>query len=159
MMRLEVVRVKSTECGTTGCLYDCTNGRRWLAWTLEDSFRFDKVDANTRIPTGTYRLSLRTTGGFHAKYRQRFRSMHKGMLWVRDVPKFRWVLIHCGNTSDDTAGCLLIGNTLWRSGIAQSVQSYRTVYPRIANHLAEGGEATIRYSDIDWSPEATVCGN
>ena len=34
-----------------------------------------------------------------------------GMLHVLDVPNFKYILIHCGNTDEDTAGCLLLGDT------------------------------------------------
>ena len=37
--------------------------------------------------------------------------MHKGMLWVRDVPGFEYILIHTGNTDEHTAGCLIVGDS------------------------------------------------
>ena len=39
----------------------------------------------TRIPAGTYKLRLKTWGGYD-RYTKRFGEMHKGMLEVLDVP-------------------------------------------------------------------------
>ena len=33
------------------------------------------------------------------------------MLHVLDVPGFEYILIHCGNTDEHTAGCLLVGDS------------------------------------------------
>ena len=41
----------------------------------------------------------------------KYGDMHKGMLWVRDIPGFEYILIHTGNTDEHTSGCLLVGDT------------------------------------------------
>ena len=83
---------------------------RFVCFGLEDEFREEKLASETRIPAGTYDVRLRTEGGHDARYAQRFSDIHKGMLHVRDVPNFTWILIHCGNTDEDTDGCLLVGS-------------------------------------------------
>ena len=94
-MELEVLRFSSQKDSTNGLLFDVTGGkRRFLCYTLEDEHREDKVAGETRIPSGTYRVTLRTTGGFHGRYLKKYGEMHKGMLWVRDVPGFELSLIH-----------------------------------------------------------------
>ena len=107
----------------------------------------------TRIPSGTYRITLRTVGGFTAKYAKRFKDIHKGMLWVRDVPNFQYILIHCGNTDEHTSGCLLLGKTQTsnkdaKNGfIGKSTQAYFDVYPPIAEALENGEDVSITYID------------
>ena len=72
--------------------------------------------------------------------------MHKGMLWVRDVPGFEYILIHTGNTDEHTAGCLLVGNSSDIKGfIGSSVNAYKNIYPAIAQALEDGEEVTITY--------------
>lgn len=122
--------------------------------TIEDEFRSVKVYADTRIPAGRYRVTLRTEGRFHEQYKLKFPKIHKGMLWVRDVPGFEYILIHIGNTEADTAGCLLVGqkvveNQSQSGKIEQSTAAYLSIYPEIAEHLLAGGEVWINYHDMD----------
>lgn len=148
-MELTVFRYSSDAETTLGMLLE---GDSFLCYTLEDEAREVKVAGETRIPAGEYEVTLRTVGGKHAKYGRRYPDIHKGMLWVRDVPGFKYVLIHVGNTDDDTEGCLLLGdssvqNITLEGSIGASRNAYRRVYPRIANHLAAGGKVFIRYID------------
>mgnify|MGYP003651949720 FL=1 len=109
-MQLEVLRFNYGKDSTNGMLFEINNGKReFLCYTLEDESREEKVWGETCIPEGEYCLGLRTTGGLHSKYSKRFADIHSGMLHVLDVPNFKYILIHCGNTDEDTAGCLLLG--------------------------------------------------
>lgn len=154
VMTLELLRFSSGSDSTLGTLFDTTNGRRFLAFTLEDESRVVKVSGETRIPSGTYDIKLRTTGGFHSRYKIRYGDFHKGMLHVQDVPGFEYILIHTGNDDGDTEGCLLVGDTcqqnITKEGfIGNSVNAYKRIYPDIADHLVGGGEVQITYIDYD----------
>ena len=138
-MKLEVLRFSSQKRDTLGILFDVTDGRKFLCFTLEDEDREEKVMHETRIPAGTYKLRLKTWGGYHDRYSKRFADMHKGMIEVLEVPNFEHILIHCGNDEDDTSGCLLVGS---------STMAYKRIYPPIAEAL-ERGECTITYTDYD----------
>lgn len=155
-MNLEVLRFSSEDDSTSGLLFDITDGKRkFLAYTLEDEYREEKEMHETRIPAGTYKITLRTVGGFHTRYTEKYGDMHKGMLWVRDVPGFEYILIHTGNTDEHTSGCLLLGdsqtnNQIKEDGfIGSSVQAYKRVYPSIAKVLEDGGTVNITYTDFD----------
>lgn len=149
-MRLRVVRYNSESDFTLGMLIDETEGRKFLCYTLEDEHRETKVKGETRIPEGTYFVTLRTTGGFHSRYTQKYGDMHKGMLWVRDVPGFEYILIHTGNTDEHTEGCLLVGNSSDVKGfVGSSVDAYKKIYPAIAAALEAGDEVTITYENYD----------
>ena len=154
-MKLEVLRVSSGEDSTLGILFDVTEGRKFLCYTLEDEYREVKLRGETRIPSGTYEIGFRKEGGFHAKYQKRFTDIHKGMLQINNVPGFDYILIHCGNTDEHTAGCLLVGNTQvsnveQKDGfIGQSTAAYKTIYPNIAKVLEQGKVVTITYIDYD----------
>ena len=153
-MKLEVIRFNKGEDSTNGLLFDITNERKFLCYTLEDESRTEKVYGETCIPEGEYRLSLRTVGGFHAKYSQRFADIHMGMLEVCDVPNFEYILIHCGNTDEDTAGCLLVGDTQENNNIkkdgfiGRSTSAYMRIYSDIARAIECGDEVTIVYRDF-----------
>jgi hypothetical protein len=154
-MELEVVRFSSQKDSTNGLLFKRTAGKHeFLCYTLEDEHRDEKIYGETRVPQGRYRITLRTVGGFHNKYSKKFPDIHKGMLWVRDVPDFEYILIHVGNTDEDTAGCLLVGDTQkinFGSSdgfIGSSVPAYKRIYPEIAEALEAGEEVWITYKDI-----------
>jgi hypothetical protein len=153
-MKLRVVRFSSEEDSTNGLLFDVTDGVKFLCYTLEDEHREEKIMSETRIPNGTYQITLRKVGGFHSRYTNRFPDIHKGMLWVRDVENFEYILIHCGNNDDHTAGCLLVGDTqvnnqIKKDGyIGKSTQAYTRIYPPIAKALEDGKEVTIEYINL-----------
>jgi len=154
-MKLKVIRFSSQSDSTSGLLFDVTDGTKFLCYTLEDERREEKIMAETRIPAGVYSILLRKEGGFHGRYTKKYGDMHKGMLHVQDVPNFKWILIHTGNTDEHTAGCLILGdsqenNVLMKDGfIGGSVQAYKRVYPPIAEALENGEEVTIEYIDLD----------
>lgn len=149
-MELRVIRMYSQDDFTLGALYlESKEGREFLCFTLEDEHRDEKVMGETRIPAGTYRITLRTVGGHHNRYKDKFPDMHKGMLWVRDVPNFEYILIHIGNTDEHTAGCLLVGNSADMKGfIGKSTAAYKNIYPEVAQALLDGEEVWITYRDF-----------
>jgi hypothetical protein len=64
-MQLEVLRFSSEADSTNGLLFDITDGqRKFLSYTLEDEYRKEKVMSETRVPAGTYNVTLRTEGDF-----------------------------------------------------------------------------------------------
>lgn len=153
-MRLLLQRYSSGEDTTLGLLFDDTGpaSKRFLCYTLEDEHRELKVYGETRIPSGEYDIELRTVGGKHAKYGAKYPDMHKGMLWLQDVPNFEYVLIHVGNTDADTEGCILVGNSavenvVGEGSIGSSVNAYKRVYPPIATAIERGERVTIRIED------------
>ena len=155
-MKLEVLRVSSQKDSTNGLLFDITEGRKFLCYTLEDEKRNDKVMHETRIPAGNYKIKLRTVGGFHGRYVKKYGSMHKGMLHVQDVPGFEYILIRTGNTDEHTSGCLLVGDTQQQNVtkskdgfIGASVDAYKRIYPPIAEAILRGEDVEISYVDFD----------
>lgn len=153
-MQLEVLRFNKGKDSTNGILFDLSSGeRKFLCYTLEDESRKEKVFGETCIPEGEYKIEFRTVGGFHARYSSRFSDIHVGMLEVQDVPNFKYILIHCGNTDEDTAGCLLLGNSQVNNNfkpngyIGNSTEAYFNVYPKIALALKDNEIVTIKYTD------------
>jgi len=156
-MKYEVLRVSSQKDSTSGLLFEVNNGKRtFLCYTLEDEQRDVKVWGETRIPAGTYKLGLRTEGGFHNRYLSRYGAdFHKGMIWVLDVPGFEWILWHSGNTDENTAGCLLLGNSqesnlVKKDGfIGASRDAYKLVYPRVLAAIESGLDVEVEYINYD----------
>ena len=150
-MKLEVLRFNSSDDFTTGLLFDVTdNVRSFLCYTLEDEARTVKQWGETRIPAGTYKLTLRAEGGFHSRYLAKFGAeFHKGMIYVNEVPNFEYILWHIGNDDDDTAGCLLVGKTSQDNFIGSSTAAYKEIYPPIRDAILSGEEVSVKYIDYD----------
>ena len=149
MMELTVLRYSSGRESTLGLLF--IKGV-FACYTLEDEQREIKISGETRIPTGRYQIRLRKEGSHHQRYMQKFPGIHQGMLHITNVPGFKWILIHIGNDDDDTAGCLLVGDTsisnINQEGrINNSSIAYKRIYPIIANELVLGEEVWITYLD------------
>lgn len=148
-MRLWLARFGFGPDSTVGKLYKraADDSLALICYTIEDERREVKIKGETCIPTGTYRIKLRTEGGLHAKYKARFPELHQGMLWLQDVPGFEWVYLHVGNTDDDTDGCpLLVSNyTLHRGEYigSESVTAYKGVYRFVLDKIEAGEEVTI----------------
>ena len=150
-MELEVIRFSSSNDDTLGILR--VNGA-FECFTLEDEKRTVKVMGETRIPEGRYQVKLRKTGGFHNRYGKKYGSWHKGMLHVTNVPNFQYVLIHIGNDEDDTAGCLLVGQTAtsnlgkMKGFVGASGNAYKRLYPQVLAALEAGEDVWITYKEL-----------
>jgi len=78
-------------------------------FALEDERRITKVPGETCIPMGRYEILLRAEGGMDERYAKSFPEMHRGMLWLQNVPDFSFVYYHIGNYENQTDGCPLVG--------------------------------------------------
>ncbi|CAN5428411.1 hypothetical protein BH09BAC1_BH09BAC1_27790 [soil metagenome] len=132
--------------------------------TLEQIQRL-KIHGRTAIPYGEYKLGLRHS----PKFSQRFywSDSHKKLIkaselekhkswtndwrqheaiWILDVPAYQFILIHPGNTHEDTDGCLCVGSkpgiVKGKPGVLFSVDFYLSFY-QIVYPLIKLGNQTI----------------
>ena len=148
-MQLTLVRYSGTENDTLGLLY--IDGQ-FECYTLEDEHRNKKVYGETRIPASVYRLNFRRVGSMHKRYAVKFPDIHKGMLHVEQVNNFTNILFHIGNDEDDTAGCILVGNTANNNQkgpgfVGYSTDAYRAFYPKVAAALEAGEDVMLTIYD------------
>jgi len=156
-MNLELQRFSSQKEDTLGIFFNSDGVYSFRSFTLEDEFRTEKVYGETRIPSGNYELKLRTHGGFHVRYLDRYgKDFHKGMVQLMDVPGFTDVLIHAGNTDDDTAGCILVGDACdsniaanGKGALSKSRDAYERIYEEIRDALLEGKKVYLRIRNLD----------
>lgn len=150
-MELRTQRISSADESTLGVMHDITGDPEFLCFTMEDQFNEPKVPGETRIPPGRYKIELRTEGGMHGRYSDKF-DWHQGMLWLQDVPNFTFVYIHYGNYEKDTDGCILTGdgaqsNVLDDGMVMSSVACYTRVAKRIYAAMDRGEEVWITVED------------
>lgn len=126
---------------------DCTVSKLYIdgvfkCFTMEDEIRTLKVRGETAIPEGIYEIGLRWSPKFSPVYN------HK-MLWILNVPGFEFVLIHWGNTDDDTDGCLLLGDKIGilngQTCVEHSRDTYLKIYKIITDRMNAGEKVTIEY--------------
>ena len=146
-MKLKVARLFDNGDSSLGIF--SINGKP-EAFTVEDEKRDIKVKKETRIPEGTYEVKLRTEGTHHEHYKKKYGAKHFGMLHIVNIPNFQFVLIHIGNSDEDTEGCLLPGLTadLSTMTIGSSTVAYEKIYNIIAPELVAGGTVFIEFIDV-----------
>lgn len=120
---------------------------RFVCFVLEDGYREIKEPGRTRIPPGRYKVEYRKHGGFFEKHRSRWG--HVFVPQLLDVPGFSDILIHSGNTVDDTRGCLLAGlgaehGETFR--VTNSVTAYLRIYDLFSGAYFRGEDVFIRIS-------------
>lgn len=144
-MRMMLMRVRHGSDSTLGTLI--LNGE-FECYTLEDEVREDKVPGETAIPPGTYEIRPRAEGGMHPRYADRYGEMHIGMAHLQDVPDFRYVYIHTGNTDDHTEGCILVGTDYVKledgnHELRDSRTAYTKLYAEMREAWDQGEEVLI----------------
>lgn len=134
-MKLTLKRIALRDTYTIGHLY--IDGQRFCD-TIEDTVRdinrngvFDngerKVPGKTAIPYGTYRITLAVQSPKYSK--RKLYDFCKGYLpRLLDVPHFDGILIHIGNTAEDSAGCILVGQNRQVGKVLNSTATFKRLY-------------------------------
>ncbi len=122
-MKLRLERIYTCSMYTIGHLYQVLpNGNlKFICDTIEDTDRRlddsmlekeiknKKVYSLTAIPTGKYRITMDILSPKYSKVSY-YRNFCGGYLpRLLNVKGFDGILIHKGNTAEDSAGCLLVG--------------------------------------------------
>jgi len=159
-MKLQLIRTQFGKDAVNGMLF--VDGV-FECYTLEDEYRDIKIAGETCIPEGTYPIEYRNEGGFFNRYTKKFPTIHKGrgMLEIKQIPNFKWVLFHLGNTDENTAGCVLVGSTqqdldVSKDGfIGNSKLAYTNFYPKVADALDRGEKVTLEITKVNLGSEVT----
>ena len=113
-MELTLNRIYKGTTYTIGHLY--INGK-YFCDTIEDTVRIlntedDKIPKKTAIPDGRYRLILTYSPHFHRVLPE-----------LLNVPFFKNIRIHNGNTEEDSAGCIIVGLNKTKGKVINSNQT------------------------------------
>lgn len=140
-MLLEVRREPSANGCTLGSLY--VNGE-FECFTLEDVVREVpelavekwKVDGETAIPSGTFRVIVTMSARFK-----------KLLPLLVNVPGFQGVRIHSGNVAADTEGCILVGSQRGDAALLQSRLAFHALFPKIQAAIARNEQVFVRITN------------
>lgn len=108
----------------------------------EANVRHIKVKGKTAIPTGTYRIDMRTIS---PRFKARWWAKQFGGIVPRlvGVRGFVGVLIHPGNTADDTDGCILVGENKVKGQVVNSAATYVRLVRAMLDAVNKGETITI----------------
>lgn len=128
-MEIKLKRIARRNTYTIGKLY--INGQ-YECDTIEDKDRGlskemplneiknIKVYAKTAIPTGRYQV----VWTYSAKF-------NKSLPLLLNVPGFEGIRIHSGNTEEDSAGCIILGQNKVVGKVINSTITCNKVFPKI----------------------------
>ena len=128
-LELKLVRHTRKEHATFG---DLSLDGHFECHTLEDVVRLDdpstpqnegmKIPHETAIPAGRYQVILNMS----PKYK-------KVMPRLLNVPGFEGILIHKGNRSEDTWGCILVGDRIAGDDfLAESTAAFTRLFQKLS---------------------------
>lgn len=91
-----------------------------------------KVFGKTAIPTGKYKVSINIVSPKYknSEYYQRFANGSR-VPRLMNVKGFDGVLIHCGNTEGDSAGCVIVGENKVKGQVINSKLTFEKLYKKL----------------------------
>lgn len=104
-----------------------------------------KDKGKTAIPTGVYTVNMNTVS---PRFKTRTWARPYGGIVPRleAVPGFVGVLIHPGNMTSDTDGCILVGRNTEVGKVTQSVKTYTGLMALLMDAHDKGEQITIEIS-------------
>lgn len=148
-MELIVKRIAFKDDYTIGKLY--INGQ-YFSDVLEDcdrgltqdmpseEIKAKKIYGKTAIPKGTYKVDMNTVS---PKFKDRSWAKPYGGKLPRliNIPNYEGVLIHVGNTANDTSGCLLVGRNTVKGRVTESTHTFAKLMTEFLLPAKVKGEA------------------
>lgn len=138
-LRLTLIRKEFTEEATLGELYVDDD---FACFTLEDAVRADpkpetpqneaKVPGETAIPEGEYQVLITVS--------PRFKRLLPLLI---DVPGYDGVRLHPGNTTEDTIGCILVGDQIDHSTPIPTIRKSRIAFERLFREMQQAPYISI----------------
>jgi hypothetical protein len=122
-MKLILKRIALKQSYTIGHLYyqEYENAPIvYICDTLEDQVRdasAPKIKGETAIPFGTFKIEFKQSPSFK-----------RIMPYLVGVPNYNGVMIHSGNDSGDTRGCLLVGQNKEVGRVINSRKTFDKVW-------------------------------
>lgn len=127
-MRILVQRDTFTDKSTTGTVY--LDGEQFC-WSLELPNK-DGLPGSC-IPQGSYPVTAQMSPRFN-----------RSMPHIHDIPNRSSILIHWGNSAEDTEGCILLGGTRDKDFIGNSRQIFDDFWALFMRALSGGSvELTV----------------
>lgn len=118
---------------------------------LKDSMPLSEIKAKkiygkTAIPTGTYEVRMDIVSPKYSTKPWYSINCHGGrMPRIMNIKGFEGVLIHPGNTDEDTYGCLLVGRNTIKGKVTNSKETFFSLYKQMYEAYKKGEKITITF--------------
>lgn len=97
----------------------------------------------TCIPSGTYSITLAVQSPKYLRSNTMMRFNSGYMPRLLDVPGYEGVLIHPGNSAEDTEGCILPGKNDKVGWVSNSTDYFKKLYTKMKSASVIGEKITI----------------
>lgn len=108
---------------------------------LEDLGCVGKVQDKTCIPRGRYKVTISKSERF-----SKLRGVPTYLIEVLNVPCFKGIRIHSGNSAKDTEGCIIVGRTNKSdtdNWVSESKVAYEALHRKVKQALSAGEEVFL----------------
>jgi len=151
-MKLTLNRIAKRDTYTIGKLY--IDGE-YFCDTIEDKDRGlkqtmslaeikqKKIKHQTAIPTGTYEITLNVVSPKYSGKPWYVNLCGAKMPRLLNIPGYDGVLIHPGNTANDTSGCLIVGKNTVVGKVTESRVVFKGLYAKLKAAAVKGERITI----------------
>lgn len=90
-----------------------------------------KIPSKTAIPRGTYKITLDVVSPKYSK-RDYYIKVCKGKVpRILNVKGFEGILLHTGNTEEDSAGCIILGENKVKGKVINSKVTFEKFYKEL----------------------------
>lgn len=96
-----------------------------------EEIRKKKVSSKTAIPSGIYKVTLDVVSPKYSKNSYYKVVCNSKLPRLLNVPGFDGILIHCGNTEKDSAGCLIVGENKVKGQVINSKSTFEKLYKEL----------------------------
>ena len=152
-MKLTLKRIAKRPTYTIGKLYidgvyicdTCEDKDRGLTQSMPlAEIKKRKVYSLTAIPTGTYTISMNAVSPRFSK-KDFYKTNCNGGRVPRllNVPGYDGVLLHVGNSAQDSAGCVLVGKNSQVGKVLNSKDTFLKLYKKLKEASDKGEKITI----------------
>lgn len=99
-------------------------------YTPLDEIKNKKIYGKTAIPTGTYKLTLNVVSPKYSR-QVKYHKIQGKLPRLLEVPGFDGILIHIGNTANDSHGCILVGYNTAKGKVLDSTNTFFKLYDKL----------------------------
>ena len=92
-----------------------------------DEIKKIKIYGKTAIPVGEYKVIMNQVSEKY-KTREAYKFCGGRLPRLEEVPGFTGILIHIGNTPEDTEGCILVGENKEQGKVLNSTATFKKLY-------------------------------